>query len=78
MGFVPAYHSVIGMRETFALATVHALVQAAGGAEELQGTAAEFGAIRCLKAGSSVLTEILTGAWRRRRKDQEERRNVLK
>lgn len=60
------------MRDTFALATVHALVQAAGGAEELRGTAALLGAICCLQAGSTIITETFTLAWRRRGRDQEE------
>lgn len=51
--------------DTFALATVHALVQAAGGTEELRRTTALPGAVGCLQAGSAVLTETLTVTWRR-------------
>lgn len=35
MGFVPALYHSVRMRDALTLATVHALVQAAGGAEEL-------------------------------------------
>lgn len=53
------------MRDTSALAAVHALVQAAGGPEELRGTAALLGAICGLQAGSTVSAEAFTVAWRR-------------
>lgn len=55
------------MRDAFALAAVYALVQAAGGAEELQGAAAMLGAVGSLEADSTVFTETLTVTWRRRR-----------
>lgn len=58
------------MRDTFALPAIHALVQAAGGAEELRGAAALLGAVGCLEAGSTIFTKTLTVAWKRTGSDQ--------